>query len=232
VSPIERGALGDREFEYHANLGLLNRVNYALSFRVRRRVFDLFMREFKPTSQSRVADLGVTANRGNPVHYFFEALYPYPQNLTAIGREGAGWYPEAFPGVTYINADLRSIPLPDRDFDYGICNAVVEHAGTRESQAQMVREVCRVCKFVMITTPNAAFPVDPHTFVPIAHWLPERMYRSVLRGVGFPQFADIEVLNPLTPRGFLSLFPVSRRNRLLKVGFPLLPTNLVCISSE
>lgn len=232
MTGIEDRAMGDREFEYHANLGFLNRMNYALSFKVRRKIFELFMREFKPTPESRVADLGVTTNRGNPVHYFFETLYPYRQNLTAIGREGADWYPEIFSGVTYINADLRSIPLPDRHFDYGICNAVVEHAGMRESQAQLVREVCRVCKAVMFTTPNAAFPIDPHTFVPIAHWLPEPIYRAVLRRLGFNQFASVEVLNPLTARAFLGLFPTSRHNRLLKVGFPLLPTNLVCTSSE
>lgn len=225
-------ALDDKEFEYHADLGLLNRVNYALSIRVRRKVFGLFMHEFKPSPDSRVVDLGVTANRGTPVHYFFETLYPYRKSLTAIGREDAYWYPEVFPGMTYINADLRSIPLPDRYFDYGFCNAVVEHAGTRESQAALVHEVCRVCKGLMVITPNGGFPVDPHTFVPIAHWLPEPMYRAVLRSLGFGSFASVEVLNPLTAHSFLALFPPSRRNRLLKIGFPLLPTNLVCISTE
>ena len=111
----------DGEFGYHANLGFFNRVNYALSERVRRKVFHLFMRECGPTPESLVGDLGVTANQGHPVHYFFEALYPWKNKLTAVGREEAYWYPERFPGMTYINADLRSIPLPDGYFDAAIC---------------------------------------------------------------------------------------------------------------
>jgi hypothetical protein len=221
-----------KEFEYHADLGWANRINYAMSSRVRRRLFDLFMKEFRPTRDSRVADLGVTANRAEPVHYFFESWYPHTHNLTAIGREHADWYREAFPGITYVNADLRSIPFPDGYFDYGICNAVVEHAGARAAQAALIAEVCRVCRAVMVATPNGAFPVDPHTFLPVAHWLPERGYRAALRLCGFSEFADIEVLNPLMPGSFLELFPRSRQNRLVKIGLPLLRTNLVCISAR
>jgi len=231
MSATERKVIGQKEFEYHADLGFVNGLKYALAFKVRKKIFDLFMREFRPTQQSRVADLGVTANRGDRVHYFFEMLYPYPKSLTGIGREDAYWYCEAFPGMTYINADLRTIPLPDRYFDYAICNAVVEHAGDRESQARLVHEVCRVSKAVMVTTPNAGFPVDPHTFVPFAHWLPERAYRVVLRGLGLSQFASIDVLNPLRGRDFVALFPSSRRNRLLHIGLPLARTNLVCVST-
>ena len=227
----EPGHSSGREFEYHADLGLLNRINYALSGRVRRKMFDLFMRECRPSPESRVGDLGVTTNQGTPVHYFFETLYPWKEKLTAVGREEAYWYPEKFPGLKYINADLRSIPLPDGYFDAAICNAVVEHAGVREQQAQLVHEVCRVSKCVMLTTPNAGFPVDPHTFVPFAHWLPEPYYRAALRALGSAAFADIEVLNPLRGSELVALFPPSRRNRLLRVGFPLLPTNLACISS-
>src|SRR6267378_721786 len=220
------GASSEREFEYHADLGLLNRINYALSGRVRRKMFDLFMQEARPTAESRVGDLGVTANQGTPVHHFFETLYPWRENLTAVGREEAYWYSEKFSGMKYINTDLRSIPLPDGYFDAAICNAVVEHAGVREQQAQLIHEVCRVSKWVMVTTPNARFPVDPHTFVPFAHWLPEPYYRSVLRTLGHGAFADVEVLNPLRGSELMALFPPARKNRLIKVGFPLLPTNL------
>jgi len=221
----------DREYEYHADLGFLNRLNYALSARVRRKIFDLFMRECQPTPEMRIGDLGVTANRSTPVHYFFEALYPWKDKGTAVGREDAFWYPEKFPGMTYINTDLRSIPLEDNYFDAAICNAVVEHTGVREQQKKLIYEICRVSKRIVVTTPNAGFPVDPHTFVPFAHWLPEPQYRAALRLLGHTEFADIEVLNPLGVSDFMALFPPERKNRLIKVGFPLLPTNLVCVSS-
>lgn len=218
---------------YTTDLGLANKVRNDLAFRLRRRVFDLFMKECAPTPRSRVADFGVSGHRDHPVHHFFEHLYPHRENLTALGwdKEGTGWLPGAFPGIRFLECDLRSISLPDGTFDYGICNAVVEHAGDRLSQKALVHEVCRVCRQVLFTTPNRRFLIELHTFLPVFHWLRGPVHRSLLRSFGCEYFAKVENLNPVDAKAFLSLFPAERCNRLLPIGFPLLPANLVCISS-
>lgn len=217
---------------YSTELGSLDRIKNDLAFQVRRRIFERFMRECSPGPNVRVADFGVSGHRDHPVHYFFETLYPYRESLTVIGRaaEEAGWFPEVFPGLRFIEADLREIPLPDGYFDYGICSAVVEHAGTRAQQAALVSEVCRVCRCVLFTTPNRWFPVELHTWLPLLHWLPDSAYRASLRRLGLDYFADVENLNLLDASSFLALFPTSRRNRLLRSGLPLLGSNLVCLS--
>jgi hypothetical protein len=219
---------------YSTDLGVLDRVKNDMAFRVRKRIFARFMRELAPGSDARVADFGVSGHRDHPAHYFFESLYPHRDQLTVIGRaaEEAGWFAEAFPGVKFLEADLRAIPLPTGYFDYGICNAVVEHAGPAEQQAVLVSEVCRVCRCVLFTTPNRRFPLELHTWLPLLHWLPDQAYRVVLRRLGFAHFADIENLNLLDASSFLSLFPGSRRNELIRVGLPLLRTNLLCVSRE
>lgn len=219
---------------YSTELGVLDRIKNDLAFQVRRRIFERFMREFSPGPRARVADFGVSGHRDHPVHYFFETLYPYRESLTVIGRqaEEAAWFAEAFPGSRFVEADLRAIPLPDRYFDYGICNAVVEHAGSRDQQVALVAEVCRVSRCVLFTTPNKRFPVELHTFLPFLHWLPDGTYRAALRALGHSYFADIDNLNLLDASSFLSLFPPSRRSRLVRSGLPLLRSNLVCISSE
>ena len=219
---------------YATELGALDRIKNDLAFQVRRRIFDRFMRECAPGPEARVADFGVSGNRDHPVHYFFESLYPHRGRITAIGRaaEEAGWFTEAFPGLRFLEADLREIPLPDGYFDYGICNAVVEHGGTREQQVALVAEVCRVSRCVLFTTPNKRFPVELHTWLPVLHWLPDPTYRAVLRRLGLGYFAEVDNLNLLDARAFLSLFPASRRNRLLRSGLPLLRSNLVCLSRE
>ena len=219
---------------YATELGAFDRIKNDLAFQVRRRIFERFMRECGPGPEARVADFGVSGHRDHPVHYFFESLYPYRQQVTAIGRaaEEAGWFEEAFPGLRFLEADLREIPLPDGYFDYGICNAVVEHAGTREQQMALVSEVCRVCRCVLFTTPNKRFPVELHTWLPLLHWLPDAAYRGTLRRLGLVYFAQIENLNLLDAGSFLSLFPASRENRLLQSGLLLLPTNLVCLSRK
>jgi hypothetical protein len=219
---------------YSANLGILDQIKNDVTFGVRKKIFNLFMEACAPGPEARVADFGVSGHRSHPTHYFFEELYPYRKNLTAIARasEEAGWVVERFPGIQYLEADLRDIPLPDLFFDYGICNAVIEHAGPREQQAALVREVCRVCRCVMFTTPNTRLLVEPHTFLPLLHWLPGRTYRAILRRIGFGHFADVEILNLLGAAEFLALFPPARSNRMLRTGFPLVATNLVCVSSE
>jgi hypothetical protein len=218
--------------KYSAELGALDRMKNDLAFRVRRRIFETFMRECAPGPDARVADFGVSGHRNHPVHYFFETLYPHRSRLTVIGREAeeAGWFAEEFPGLTYLEADLRTIPLPTGYFDYGICNAVVEHGGPRDQQRALVAEVCRVSRCVLFTTPNKRFPVELHTFLPLIHWLPDASYRAMLRRLGQDYFADVENLNLLDAPTFLSLFPAARDNRLLTSGLPLLPSNLVCVS--
>jgi hypothetical protein len=218
--------------DYTTRLGRLDQVKNRLALMIRRRVFDLFMRECHPGPDDRVADFGATGHADHLAHVFFETLYPYPKNLTVIAREveGARWFPERFPGVTFLEADLRSLPLPDGYFQAGICNAVVEHGGTRAEQAALVREICRVCQRVMVTTPNRWFPVELHTFLPLLHWLPDARYRGALRWLGHAYFADVANLNLLDSRSLLGLFPPERDSRLFRMGLPLVASNLVCVS--
>jgi hypothetical protein len=217
---------------YTTNLGSLNYIKNQLALTVRRRIFSLFMRECAPGPHDRVADFGATGHGDHPVHMFFETMYPYRKNVTVIAREaeGARWFPSRFPGVTFLEADLCSIPLPDGYFQAGLCNAVLEHAGTREQQAALVREVCRVCCCAMFTTPNRWFPVELHTLLPFLHWLPDARYRAVLRCLGQSYFAEVANLNLLDAASLHGLFPSDRRNRILKTGFPLAPSNLVGVS--
>ena len=219
---------------YTTSLGPLDRAKNALALRVRRRIFELFMQHCRPGPDDRVADFGATGHEDHPAHVFFEHLYPHPEKLTVIAREaeGARWFPERFPGVSFLEADLRSIPRPDGYFHAGLCNAVIEHAGSREQQAALVREVCRVCRRVMFTTPNRWFPIEIHTFIPLLHWLPDRSYRAALRSVGLSHFASVENLNLLDTMSFLSLFPSDRHTQVFGTGLPLLPTNLACVSID
>jgi len=217
---------------YTTNLGRLEDLKNRLALRVRQRIFSLFMRECSPGPEDRVADFGATGHADHPVHMFFETMYPHRRNLTVIAREaeGAQWFPSRFPGVLFLEADLRSIPLPDGYFQAGLCNAVLEHAGTRDQQAALVREVCRVCRRVMFTTPNRWFPLEVHTLLPFLHWLPDARYRATLRRLGRPYFAEVGNLNLLDAAALRALLPADRSNRILKTGFPLAPSNLVGVS--
>jgi SAM-dependent methyltransferase len=197
---------------------MLHRVASRVSMRSRERKLELFRELFHPGPETTVVDVGVTdAPFGaGSTDNFFEALYPWPERITAVGNTGLDRFEAAFPLVWTVQADGRELPFRDGAFDLGFSNAVVEHvSGGREGQRRFVHELCRVASRVFVTTPNRHFPVEVHTLLPFAHWLPPRSRAGVLRAAGFD-----DVLEPLGPRELASLFPY--RVRVLNRGMTLI----------
>jgi hypothetical protein len=198
------------------------RLAARVSARSRRRKLELFLEVVKPTAETTVVDVGVSDGgygadvRGSA--NFFEALYPWPARIVAVSTQHLTVFQQAFPEVTAVRADGRSLPFEADQFDVGFSNAVVEHLPDPASQRAFVGELCRVSRFVFVTTPSRWFPIDTHTLVPLAHWLPDpwrdAVYRTLRRRDGLG-------LRLLTPSGFLGLFPDSVRPRLLKRGMTL-----------
>ena len=194
---------------------MLRRVASRVSMRSRERKLRLFLDLMSPGPETTVVDVGVTDapfGAGSSDN-FFEALYPWPERITAVGHTGLDHFAAAFPRVTAVRADGRSLPFADRAFDLGFSNAVVEHvAGGREGQRAFVHELCRVAGRVFVTTPNRWFPIEVHTLLPFVHWLPPGPRSRVLR------FED--VLDPLGPKDFAALFPYSVR--VINTGMTLI----------
>jgi SAM-dependent methyltransferase len=188
---------------------MFRRVASQASLRSRERKLRLFLDLFQPGPETTVVDVGVTdAPFGaGSTDNFFEALYPWPERVTGVGPTGLDRFTAAFPRVTAVQADGRDLPFVDGAFDLGFSNAVVEHvAGGREGQRRFVHELCRVAGRVFVTTPNRYFPLEVHSLLPFAHWLPRRLRDPLLRARGFD-----DVLEPLGPRELASLFPYSVR---------------------
>ena len=188
---------------------MLRTVASRVSLRSRERKLQLFLELLQAGPETSVIDVGVTdAPFGNgSTDNFFEALYPWPERITAVGNTGLDRFREAFPQTVAVQADGRELPFPDGAFDAGFSNAVVEHvAGGREGQRRFVHELCRVARRVFVTTPNLYFPLEVHTLVPFAHWLPAHVRDRVVRARGFD-----DVLDPLGPAALRSLFPYSVR---------------------
>jgi hypothetical protein len=185
---------------------MLRRVASRVSMRSRRRKLELFLELLQPGPDTSVVDVGVTdAPFGaGSTDNFFEALYPWPGRITAVGRTELDRFSAAFPEVRAIRADGRELPFADGEFDLGFSNAVVEHvAGGRDGQRQFVHELCRVARRVFVTTPNRFFPIEVHTLLPFVHWLPAGARERVI------PFDD--VLDPLGPKELAALFPYSVR---------------------
>ena len=164
---------------------------------------------FEPGPETTVVDVGVTDAPfgGGSSDNFFEALLPV---AAADHRRRASPSSTAFaprsPAVRAVRADGRELPFGDGEFDLAFSNAVVEHVGGgREGQRRFVHELCRVARRVFVTTPNSRFPLEVHSLVPFAHWLPRG------RATGSCGRAASTTCSSRCPReSSPSLFPVSR----------------------
>jgi hypothetical protein len=197
---------------------MLRQVASRVSMRSRERKLQRFLELLGPGPATTVVDVGVTnAPFGaGATDNFFEALYPWPKQITAVGHTELDRFAAAFPSVRVVRADGRELPFADGEFVLGVSIAViVPVAGGRDGQRRFVGELCRVAGRVFVTTPNRFFPLEVHTLVPFAHWLPPAARDRVVRARGFD-----DVLDPLGPKELASLFPYSVR--VLNTGMTLI----------
>jgi SAM-dependent methyltransferase len=177
------------------------------------------METIEPGPQTRIVDVGVgdTGFGTEPglasSHNFFEALYPWPERITAVSDVPLPNFAEQFPLVQCVTASGTELPFEDNAFDVAFSNAVVEHVGGRAEQRRFVAELCRVAPRVFLSTPNRWFPVETHTLVPIVHWLPrpaaDRAFAALRRD-------DWDRVQLLSKRELLALFPQSAETRVVE----------------
>lgn len=197
------------------------------AYKVRQRLFYLFMRAMQPTPTSTILDLGVTQENSLLESNFFEKTYPYKDKIIAAGIEDASFLQRSYPGLQFVRIQPGTLPFADNQFDILFCSAVLEHVGNCESQRNFVRESIRVARQFFFTTPNRQFPVDFHTFLPFLHWLPQPIHQKALRRLGLDFWSKTENLNLLTPRALRGLFPSCTSLHVYEHKLFGLPSNIV-----
>ena len=185
----------------------------------RRRKLALFMETIRPGPETRVVDVGVgdTGFGTEPgvasSHNFFEALYPWPERITAVSDVPLPNFAQEFPTITTVTASGTDLPFEDDAFDVAFSNAVVEHVGGPDEQRRFVAELCRVAPRVFLSTPNRWFPLETHTLVPFVHWLPRPAADRVFAAFGSDNWERVRLLS----KGqLLALFPPSVETRVVE----------------
>jgi ubiquinone/menaquinone biosynthesis C-methylase UbiE len=173
----------------------------------RRRMYARFLSATGVSGEDTILDVGVTSDQSYAASNYLEAWYPRKDRITAVGLDDAAFLERLYPGVRFIRADGRKLPLADRSFDVVHSSAVLEHIGGAENRRLYVRECARVArKAVFFTTPNRWFPVEFHTVLPLVHWLPKRTFRALMRQMGRPFFAEERNLDLLSRRDLADSF--------------------------
>jgi len=185
----------------------------------RRRKLALFLDTIRPGPETRIVDVGVgdtpfgTEPGVAATHNFFEALYPWPEQITAVSDVPLPNFAQEFPTITTVTASGTDLPFEDDAFDVAFSNAVVEHVGGRDEQRRFVAELCRVAPRVFLSTPNRWFPLETHTLVPFVHWLPRPVADRIFGALGKDGWKRVDLL---TKRELLELFPPSVEARVIE----------------
>jgi SAM-dependent methyltransferase len=175
------------------------RLGWRFSERARNSRAQLFRKSFSIDSSTRILDIGsedgsnifnvLAGTEYNPTNVYIAdvtetvvkgALQKYGFNAVAIDGQGF-------------------LPFDDKSFDIVYCSSVLEHVtvdsrdvweikeGRRfrslafEHQRQFADEVRRVAKQYFVQTPAVSFPIESHTWLPFAGYLPREALVPLMR---------------------------------------------------
>jgi SAM-dependent methyltransferase len=107
-----------------------------------------------------------------------------------------------YPGP-FVQADAAAgLPFAEDEFDLVYSSSVIEHVPPARRKA-FASEVRRVGRGWFVQTPALSFPIEPHSLLPFAHWLPVALRRPYWR---FGVAGDWEDISLLSLREMEALF--------------------------
>lgn len=179
----------------------------------RRKLFDAFMAFKQDDSNGSVLNVGIAPEHGrhaaeqvaNRFDYLLAWCTPQQRmGITSYHLGAPAGHRRTAPG------DMR-LPFADSQFDWVVCNEVIERVGDFEKQFALVQELGRVCgKGLFVTTSNRRHPIEFNTRRPFLHWLPRSWWRRALAwsGTGKPAgAATLNLLDSATLYKFAGLLP-------------------------
>ncbi|HEY2282478.1 MAG TPA: class I SAM-dependent methyltransferase [Solirubrobacteraceae bacterium] len=173
---------GSRPHDVYATAhGPLARLASPFAARARAARHERFFSLTNLTEGARVLDLGCGA-------LGLRALEP-ELDITGVDLAARPDYPGPF-----VRADAAAgLPFADGEFDLVYCSSVIEHV-PRPRRDMFAAEVRRVGRGWFVQTPAYSFPLEPHSLLPFAHWLPVSLRRPYWRLGAAGEWEEIELL--------------------------------------
>lgn len=200
-----------------------------LSIKVRSEQFSMFVSKLKPTSKSMVLDVGATSDEILKDSNMFEKLYQFPEKLIVDTIEDEKKLKKIYPLVKKVVKiqPHTKLPFKDKTFDIVVPWATLEHTGNYINQNLFLNELLRVGKKVFVTTPYRGALYEPHSGLPLLHWLPLPIFRLICKIVGKSFWSDESHLNPL----WVNDIEKMRLHRKVKIQifktFNFLPSHII-----
>jgi SAM-dependent methyltransferase len=166
---------------YSTARGPLARLASPLATRARARRHERFFAMTRLPAGARVLDVGCGA-------LGLRALEPGLE-ITGVDLAPRPGYPGPF-----VQADAAAgLPFAEGEFDLVYSSSVIEHVAP-ERRAAFAAELRRVGRGWFVQTPAFSFPLEPHSLLPGAHWLPVSLRRQYWRLGAAGDWEEISLL--------------------------------------
>jgi hypothetical protein len=196
---------------------LIHKATEPIHGRLRAQRSALAVQIMQPEPTMSLLDLGGAAGYAGE----YDKLRSLFRRVLVVNLD-AGNEKALLPNVEFEVADGCDLPYPDASFDWVFSNAVIEHVGDRRKQEAFAREIQRVARVgYFVATPNRHFFLDPHTYFPFYHLLPEGLQRVAIH-FSFGHMRNWEYLRILSAAELRQMFPAAEVKSTGPLG-----TNLV-----
>jgi ubiquinone/menaquinone biosynthesis C-methylase UbiE len=82
--------------------------------------------------------------------------------------------------------------LGEASVDVLVCNQVYEHVESVPELLQMIHRMLKPGGICYFAGPNLLWPIEPHVYWPIVHWLPRQSAIALMRRLGSLQADDLD----------------------------------------
>lgn len=129
-----------------------------------------------------------------------------------------------YPGP-FVRADATDrLPFADGEFDLVYCSSVIEHVPPSR-RAAFAAEIRRVGRGWLVQTPAHSFPLEPHSLLPFAHWLPVALRKPYWRLGAAGKWEEIELLRRAEMEALFGPALAERAGGLVKSWVCVRPPN-------
>lgn len=199
-----------------------------LSVKVRTQQFQLYHQLLQPSAQTTVLDVGTTPDETLVDSNLFEKLYPYSRRLTISSVEDCSELVPKYQLKKFVSLRPdQPYPFKKYQFDQVVSWATLEHVGSFADQQRFLVELDRVGHQVFVTTPFKWFPFELHTEWWLLHWLPDPLWRWLLRQAKKTFWANEQNLRLVGWWDAIRLLPSHHWRVRIFWSFGWLPTHLV-----
>ena len=210
---------------------ILARLQQAVAKRSRRERAALFFSLLAPSPDARVLDLG--GGRGSHLTAHYAQLRDVW--IADMNRDALAYAKREFGYRTILLNGNERLPIEDNGFDIVFCSSVIEHiTGPKEQavplfksdsrrfsqlafehQKRFAQEIRRTGRSYFVQTPYRYFPVEVHSWLPLAGFLPTPWQWLAIRTVGrlWRPMREVPDWHLLTEHEMRALFPDAEIHR-------------------